>query len=330
MNDKKLFPRHAAGMMELKEGTGPITAMCPCGKFLEMYKADKTFYIQSPEGVDPDQTNQNAPWVTTPTDDVGSKNPIVSRILLQGYEILKAACFQREVNKEVVTVLLHTCKEQLLACEKIAKKVQAQIDEIIARINNDGIPTDNHGRALNSFPQVTDLTTECSTFLTYANRTIKTICHLPAEFIVLPSSDSNFEKLAIALSSALGADAPLSNFVNLNAGHIKHIIELRNFHEHPKEKKTVIENFRCTPHRDATVPQWYVSGDDARPIKEEMTRIVNYLLEVAEAMVIYLVIATVRKEIPYVMEKIEESKINPDVPIKYRLTIDASKLKMAK
>jgi hypothetical protein len=81
--NKKPLPRHAAGSFELKEGTGPITTMCPCGQFMEIYKIDKTFRVQSPKSIDPEGINPNALWVTTPVSDVGSKNPIVSRILLQ-------------------------------------------------------------------------------------------------------------------------------------------------------------------------------------------------------------------------------------------------------
>src|SRR5256885_2142638 len=104
--DKKILPRHAAGSFELKEGTGPITAMCSCGSFLEIYKTDKTFRVQSPEGIDPEQTNPNALWVTTPVSDVGSQNPIISRILLQNNEILQGACFQHEVDKKEIIQLL--------------------------------------------------------------------------------------------------------------------------------------------------------------------------------------------------------------------------------
>ena len=44
--------------------------MQSCGEFLEMYKVDKTFRVKSPESIDPEETNPNAMWVTSPTDDV--------------------------------------------------------------------------------------------------------------------------------------------------------------------------------------------------------------------------------------------------------------------
>lgn len=41
--------------------------MCSFGSFLEIYKIDKTFHVQSPDNIDPEQKNPNAMWVTTST-----------------------------------------------------------------------------------------------------------------------------------------------------------------------------------------------------------------------------------------------------------------------
>ncbi len=318
----EILPRHAAGSFELKEGTGGITGMCPCGQFLEIYKIDKTFRIQSPESIDPEQTNPNALWVTTPVSDIGSKNPIISRLLLQGHEILKAALFDREIDKEVVLLLLHTCKENLLACDKVAKKVAVEVDKIILKIQTEGVATEKNARGLNPFPHISDLTTECDTFLTKAKRAIKSICELPKVFFALPTEDNNFDSLATSLAPILEHDDPLLKFVTSQTTSIKQIIELRNCQEHPKKhRKTVIENFRLTPDTKIMVPQWYITGDKATPIKEEMGEIVSYLLEIAETMLILLVMASVKKELPFVIEKIEDSNINPDAPIKYRLSM---------
>lgn len=97
--------------------------MCSCGEFLEIYKIDKTFQVKSPESIDPKETNPNAMCVTSPVADVGSANPVVARVLLQGHEILKAAAFDHKINKEAVTKQLHSCKELLLAYENTAQKI---------------------------------------------------------------------------------------------------------------------------------------------------------------------------------------------------------------
>ena len=106
----KNSPRYQAGGFQLKEGTGPITGMQSCGKFLEIYKKDKTFRVQTPESLDPEQTNENVPWVATPVADVGSANPIVSRVFMQASDILSAAIFQTEVDTDSLRSELHSVK----------------------------------------------------------------------------------------------------------------------------------------------------------------------------------------------------------------------------
>jgi hypothetical protein len=104
---------------------------------------------------------------------------------------------------------------------------------------------------------------------------------------------------------------------------------LRNFQEHPtKHKKTTIENFKLTPDgKSIVVPQWHITGEEPNAIKEDMDAIVNFLLEIAEAMFIHAVMSAVKKEIPFGIEKITE--VNPAAPMQYRLTLDMSKISLS-
>lgn len=327
---KKILPRHAAGSVELKEGTGPITAMCPCGEFLEIYKKDKTFRLRTPETIDPEETNPNVPFVSSPVDDVGSSNPIIARILLQGYEILKAAIFERPINKEAIVLKLHECKEKLVFCNKIAIKLGKLIEDIISEIEEKGIETDNQGRCLNPFPHIPDLEVDCGYFLIHSNHAIKTICEIPSLFFELDHTDTNFCYLSKRLERYLGPDNPLTQFVTANSNTIKYIIKLRNHYEHPGDVKTIIKNFILTPNKKIQVPSWKLSNDEFRPIKEEMFAMVNFLMEVAEGILIHCVMQSVPKTSPYIIEHIEESQVDPNKPIRYRLSIDINRLKPIK
>lgn len=324
---KKTLPRHSAGSFELKEGTGPITAMCPCGEFLEIYKIDKTFRVKSPESIDPEETNPNAMWVTSPISDIGSANPIVTRVLLQGHEILNTAAFDHDINKGIIVLQLHSCKELLVACENAAKKISTSIDKIIQQINTIGLSRDNMGRGLNPFPQVPELDTQCGTFLVLANRVIKHICELPKHFISLERADSNFEYLSKRLETAIGADSPVTEFVKSNADGVRYLIDLRNFHEHPKEKRTIIENFSLTPDSRIQVPMWHLSKQEPHPIKEEMSATIIFLMQLAETMLIHLVMHSISKKFPFIIEEVPVDSFDHNIPIKYRLSVDASKLK---
>lgn len=322
-----MLPRDSAGSFELKEGTGPITAMCPCGEFLEIYKVDKTFRIKTPESIDPERTNPNALWTNSPVSDDGSSNPIIARVLLQSYDILNTASFANEVDKEAVTLHLHSCKEALLSSELLARRLISQIDEIVAKIQQVGVSKDNNGRGLNPFPQVQNLDVDCGAFLIQANRAIKIICELPNFFISLDRYDSNFEHLAKSLESQIGTDSKLTKFVKDNAANIKYLIELRNKHEHPKkEKRTVIDNFRLMPNSMIRAPHWHLSDSEPHSIKHEMLAYIEFLTEMAEFMLIHLVMQSISKTLPYIVLATPEEKIDVTKPIRYQLTFDVNKL----
>ena len=76
--------------------------MCSCDGFLDVFKLDLTYRIQTPETIDPDRTNPHTPFVAAVADNLGSSNPIVARVLLQGLEILSGAVFDRRIDKEAV------------------------------------------------------------------------------------------------------------------------------------------------------------------------------------------------------------------------------------
>ena len=103
---KRTGTRFGAGQLELKGGTGGITAMCSCGEFLEVYKIDTTFRIHTPGSLDPETTNPNMMWVAQQVADVGSGNPVVARVLLQSDRLLRSAMLPRHIENESIIILL--------------------------------------------------------------------------------------------------------------------------------------------------------------------------------------------------------------------------------
>lgn len=324
---KTSLPRDSAGGLDLHGGTGGITAMCSCGEFLEVYKEDTTFRVKTPETIDPGRTNPNAPFVAAVSDTVGSSSPTVARVLLQGRDILQMAIFEGQIDKEAVVQALHACKESLVVCEKVARRLASEIDRIVEQIQTSGVTRDSRGRALNPFPQVLELESDATAFLIHAKRAIQTICRLPSMFLQVPARDNNFDALSKTLATAVGTQAPVTGFVQANAGGVRYLIELRNYQEHPDAKRTVIDNFAVMPDGSISVPMWYISGETPRPIRDEMLAAAEFLVQMAEVMLIHLVMHRVDKRIPFVIEEIEPTQLNPKMPIKYRLSVDVSKLK---
>jgi hypothetical protein len=324
-----MLPRHQAGSAELVGGTGPITAMCSLGSHLEIYKRDKTFHVRTPESVDPEETNPNAPWVTSAVADVGSSSLSVARVLLQSRDMLESALLSGDIDKAAVILALHSCKESLVACEQLAEAVVGRIEGIVESITSSGIPRDNQGRGLNPFPQVASLDFDCGMFLVHANRAIKAICEMPLLFFPLTRRDSNFEHLARRLRAEAGEAQALAEFVEANVGGVKYLIALRNFHEHPGATRTVIRNFHVLPEGSVAPPCWYLEGEETSEpyaIAASLPATVSFLRDMAEAMFIHLLMARVQPNLPFFIEKIPERSIDPSLPIRYRLSIDLARL----
>jgi len=324
---KRRLPRDSALSIELQEGTGGIIAMCSCGDFMEVYKEDTTFRIRTPESIDPGRTNPNARAVAAVSDNVGSASPVVARVLLQGRDILQMAIFDQKVDKDAIVQALHACKEALIVCEKVSTRVASRVDEIIQNIQTGGLQRERRGGALNPFPQIPELEPDATSFLIHAKRAVLEICRLPPLFLPVPAKDSNFDYLGKTLEVAIGAEVPVTKFVRDNAAGVAYLIDLRNYQEHPGAKRTTITNFAVMPDDSIAVPMWHVSGETPRPIREEMAGATEFLVQMAEAMLIHLVMHTVDKRWPFIIEEVDATQVDPKIPIKYRLSIDLSKLK---
>jgi hypothetical protein len=316
------LPRDAAGHLELIEGTGGIIAMCSCDGVLEVYKQDLTYRIQTPETIDPDRTNPHARFVAAVADKVGSSNPIVARVLLQGQDILNGAVFDRPIDKQVVIRELHAIKEALVACHKIAERVASHVARVVDDGEKRGLPGDERG-SLNPFPQVPDLDADATIVLIHAKRAIRRISQVPSIFLSIPG-DSDFDHLLKRLTKVASA-RPMMKFVRDNAPGIRYLSELRNCQEHPKKgRHTMIDNFNVLPNGSVAVPMWYVSGETPRPVAVEMGGAIELLTMMAEAMLIHLVMACMTKTFPFIIQPIEP--VDPTNPMKYRISVDMRRL----
>ena len=322
---EEMFPRDAAGSFELLEGTGEITDMVSCGDFLEIYKRDKTYRATSPETVDPDRTNPSAPWLLSPVSDVGSAHPIVARFFIQGVEMLQAGKLRKLDEVLPATKHLHACKETLLECDSLANAVVARIDALVSEIQRSGLSREPGGRGFNPFPAVESLEGDCGAFLIRVNRAIRQISGFPHLVLELDRPDSNFDRLQKRLSGLLGESAPFPTYVRENSARIRQLVELRNYDEHPGEKRTRIKNLHVLANGDIQEPTISLEGGDdpaAYSIRSVLVGVVAYLLDVAEAVVIHSVFNGLSGRLPFVVQRIPDSEVDESRPVRHRLTVD--------
>ena len=96
------------------------------------------------------------------------------------------------------------------------------------------------------------------------------------------------------------------------------------------KKRTTIKNFHVLPDGNIQVPLLSLEGGEDETkyaIKEALLMSVEYLLDVAEAVVIHSVLDGISDRFPFIVQRIPESEIDQSKPIRHRLTIDTSKLK---
>ncbi|OAM52445.1 hypothetical protein A7981_02905 [Methylovorus sp. MM2] len=327
---KPIRKRDAAGGFELEGGTGGVTAFCSMGDVLEAYKVDRTFRIKSPQSIDPEDSNPDAPWVIAPSSKVGSGNSIVARVLLQSEEILKTLMFE-DTSKDKLPILIHmhSCKESLLICESNANKIIDQIDSIIELINNNGLTKTQGGRGINPFPQVDGLEEACSTFLINANKSVRLMSAIPQKFFGLSGTIKNLEILHKKLVERFGESHHLSEFVRDNSGFSKWLIDLRNFHEHADLSRTVFTNFEITPAGLVRTPTWGIEGEVVKgplALRGELVYALEYLMITIEAIFLHCVQASLTPNLPWVIYPTPDEELDITNPIKFRLTLDHTKM----
>lgn len=330
MKFDKSAPRYQAGSMKLPDGAGEITTMFSGSGFLEIFTEIASYKVQSPESIDPEETNPNTPWVTSKSSDIGSSNKVVARVLLQSEGMLKSALFKNNsIDKSEVIQLIYDCKEALLICEKVSDKIKSAYDVIIKNITDEGLNVGNGGRYINSFPQISNLEEDVTNFLINIKRAIGKICFLVEKFLPVSKRDNNLEHLIKNIKKLDNKDFDkLLEFLEHYKDSAKHFIELRNYQEHPGEKTTHIENFKIMPNGQISSPLWYVTGKEPSALVDEMEAAIDFVITLGETMLIHLIFICLESSIPYYVEEIQDDKINKKIPIKYRLSIDTSRLKL--
>ena len=321
--------RNEAGSVQLHGGTGNILHMVGLANFIEAYKADTTFRIQTPETVDPDNTNPNAPWVVSRIDGIGASSLAVARVLLQGHEMLKSGVFANGFSNDAVLNQLHSCKEQLVVCEQIASRVIRRVEVVLVQIQSDGIDRDNRGRALNPFPQTPELVADTTAFLINTKRAVAEATALIAAAMDLSVQGPNFRILGERLTTSLGPDAELTKYVLAQEPTVKYLVDLRNLQEHPNTVHTVVRDFHVLPDGSICAPVLHFSDRPLEPLHETLRFCTTYLVHLTEAVFIHSVMSRLVSSFPFAIEEIPDAEVMSECPIKYRLSIAFSALRVA-
>ena len=314
--------REAPISLELRGGTGSILHIVSLADFVEAYKVDTTFRVETPETIDPENANPKAPCVVTQIDGVGASSPAVARTIVQGKMMLGSGLFDDDFDKDAVLNQLHACKEQLVVCEQTADRIAQRVEGLVARIQTEGIGRDNRGHALNPVPQVQGLLADTTAFLIYAKRSVAQVTSLVATALGIKANGPRFDKLANRLATHIGANAELVEFVREQESSVKHLIDLRNKQEHPGHISTVVKDFRVLPSGAISAPVLHLSNEEPQELHEVVCNAAGYLVGLTEAVFIRLIAVRLSKRLPFFIQETPDQDMDPQCPIRYRLSID--------
>ena len=248
---------------------------------------------------------------------------------MQGRDILESAIFSSPVDKSLVLNRLHAIKEAVVACHKAAEQLSEHLAAAQARWRTHPAGEGRVRGVVTSLPQIPDLELTVTQFLISAKRAIGTICGLAPLFLPLDRTDSNFDHLGKRVAAVLGPEAPLMKFIHEYADSARYLIELRNGQEHPTpETATHVQNVRVQPNGSVAAPLWFVTGAVPRPIHLEATAAVERMIEMAELMLIHLVDECLDTRWPFLIQALQETERDPNLPIRYKLSVDISRLRL--
>ena len=301
--------------------------MCPCADFMEVYKVDRTFRIYPPESLDPDETDPDMQWVVKEVAEVGTGNEIVARLVIQSLRILDGVLLPTHVTKEALISRFHMCKEFLLECRTIADQIAVETREIELSIAGQHVHPAESGTTLNPFPQVQQLESRASSFLMNAKRSAQELAGLLDLLFSTGIRIPRFNQIRDRIREQQGAESQLYAIINQAEPSLKRIIDMRNALEHPTQhNKLVIENFRLLPGSKVRPPAWHLSSEPVAPLVEEMSGIVGFLIDAAEAVIISSVLCANTDDYPFCVVAIPQEEIDRDCPVRYRLALSTNGL----
>ncbi len=258
----------------------------------------------------------------------GSTNPIVARLTLQTFELLKWTDVA-DAQQIRLTELMHRAHLRLLRCYdhayriKLAERDQLEHWQIDALINP------------RKLPYVINLEADAEGFLMTATQYLRDLVPVFNTLwgAALKPEARRFWKMRSPLSEAekwsiqtLGPNHALVPFLEANEAWIAELIKKRNAVEHREDgrDRLIIDNFRTLGPTIAN-PAWGRETPKRKAamslIVPEMEELLSLLLSFGEELFVIAVTEKPRWEHVVVREIPEEAR-NPTCPIRFTTTLD--------
>jgi len=259
--------------------------------------------------------------MVTSIDGVGSKNSIVARIFIQTHEALKNALLKKELNKEEIIVLSHSCKEFLLSCEKAFLEFNEKYGECKRKFEEGKVKRERN--ILSEFPTIDNLDQIAAVFLSNAKKIIETEAKIVNGFFNTSFNGPRFDVIIKWAEENIPDKTEFITFLKSTNDELWYITDLRNHQEHPqKDRKTHINNFRILPDNQIGLPSWYVTGNEEADMRSDMSHAIEFLMQFFEVLMFHCILINLDTKFPFKVTEVPEGQRDKNCPIRYKLEID--------
>ncbi len=174
-----------------------------------------------------------------------------------------------------------------------------------------------------TLPSVVALQSQAESFLQAAKSAIRETGRLVGTFYQ-EKFDHRYHKIKTWAEQQFGEEDALTQAVTDWERWVKTVIEMRNAVDHPSDKpmgKLVTEDFRLVQADKGyavSEPRWGLSGGQMRPIVQDMTEIIEGIIELGEEMLAGLFFK-LKHDFPLSLYEIPAEERDPKCPIRLRV-----------
>jgi hypothetical protein len=263
--------------------------------------------------------------------DDGTANPIIARLSIQTKDLLPFYNLAEDQRQEVFGLMFSDIQPKLLACSRISKELAKEVTDHQKRIDEVGIELQAGGKAY-KIPAIFDLRSRAETFLYQAKSVLRDLTKL---FLILFGEDFNntarFDLVVEWAEAEFGEENELTKMLKTDESlWIRLLVKMRNAVEHPGGRSGTlhVENFTAQVKGSTVVvlePVWYLDNDKKSAVVRDTRVFTDNLLTLCEQTLI-LCLEKFKKDFPIVVVEIAERDRNPSCPVRYKITLDPSKI----
>ena len=260
----------------------------------------------------------------------GTTNPIVARITFQTQELLQYFDVTQEQRDQIIRMTLMDIQPTLLACWQTAQEIHQQVRACQKDVAEKGVLL--VGAGAYQVPANPDLRPRAEMFLYQAKSVLRDLTQIFEILFSKSFGSARFDLVVKWAKQQFGPDDDLTKMLETDLDWTGRVVRMRNAVEHPGgySGRLSIENFAADKKDsviEVTEPQWFLDSEPKSQIAQEMMVTVDNLLTICEQTLL-LSLQKFKKDLPILIGEVPESQRDPKCPVRYRMMLDQSKVKL--